>query len=139
MHVVIVSPEFKLSTELARSVLPETVQLQTAIAGIQRACFMVLSLMSGRFDNLWVAVDDPLFTPNRSTLVPGFNDVIAGAKRGGALGAFMSGAGPSIAALVYAENASAVAEFMREGFLSHGIKSKTEIIKIDRIGLVVER
>ena len=75
-------PDFELSTEKARAAL---------LAG---------SLTTGKLENVGVAVGDCLHQPYRFDLIPGGRDVVHAAKCMGALGAFISGAGPSIIAVV---------------------------------------
>ena len=75
LHVVLVVPEFHLSTEAARAALPQQVPLQDAVFNVGRAAFLACAL--GRvFDGLSFAMEDRLHQPYRKSLVPGMEEVL---------------------------------------------------------------
>ncbi len=94
-------PDFELSTEKARAALPKTIAHHDAVFNLARAALLAGSLTTGKLENLDVATGDCLQQPYRFGLIPDGENVIKSAKELGALGAFISGAGPSIIALVY--------------------------------------
>ena len=93
-------PDFELSTEKARAALPQKVAHHDAVFNLARAALLAGSLTTGKLENVGVAVGDCLHQPYRFDLIPGGRDVVHAAKCMGALGAFISGAGPSIIAVV---------------------------------------
>ncbi len=93
-------PEFELKTEKARAALPETVPFHDAVFNLSRAALLAGSLVAGELHNIIVATDDILHQPYRFELIPQGKEVLEEAKRLGALGAYISGAGPSIVAIV---------------------------------------
>ena len=93
-------PDFELSTEKARAVLPKTIDHHDAVFNLARAALLAGSLTTGKLENVGVAVGDCLHQPYRFDLIPDGRDVVYAAKHMGALGAFISGAGPSIIAVV---------------------------------------
>lgn len=97
-------PDFELSTEKARAVLPQKIDHHDAVFNLARAALLAGSLTTGKLENLGVAVGDCLHQPYRFDLIPQGQDVVYAAKRMGALGAFISGAGPSIIAVVEAHD-----------------------------------
>ena len=97
-------PDFELSTEKARAVLPKTIDHHDAVFNLARAALLAGSLTTGKLENVGVAVGDCLHQPYRFDLIPQGQDVVYAAKRMGALGAFISGAGPSIIAVVEAHD-----------------------------------
>ena len=94
-------PDFELSTEKARAALPEKVAHHDAVFNLARAALLAGSLTTGKLENVGVAVGDCLHQPYRFGLIENGEDVVRGAKELGALGAYISGAGPSIVAMVY--------------------------------------
>jgi len=98
---VVFIPDFQLSTEKARAALPKTIAHRDAVFNLARAALLAGSLTTGKLENLDVATGDCLHQPYRYPLVPDGENIIRDAKELGALGAFISGAGPSIIALVY--------------------------------------
>jgi homoserine kinase len=69
---------------------------------------------------------DAIVEPARARLVPGYAEVRKAALEAGAKGVAISGAGPSMIAIVDNEKvrASTVAEAMRNGFESIGVESR---------------
>ena len=93
-------PDFELPTEKARAALPKTVAHHDAVFNLARAALLAGSLTTGKLENVGVAVGDCLHQPYRFDLIPNGTDILYAARRMGALGAFISGAGPSIIAIV---------------------------------------
>lgn len=93
-------PDFELSTEKARAALPKQVAHHDAVFNLARAALLAGSLVTGKLENVGVAVGDCLHQPYRFGLIPNGTEVVHAAKCMGALGAFISGAGPSIIAVV---------------------------------------
>lgn len=97
-------PNFELSTEKARAALPKTIAHHDAVFNLSRAALLAGSLTTGKLENIGVAVGDCLHQPYRFDLIPDGREVVHTAKAMGALGAFISGAGPSIIAVVDAQD-----------------------------------
>ncbi len=93
-------PTFELSTEKARGVLPQTIAHHDAVFNLSRAALLAGSLTTGKLENIGVAVGDCLHQPYRFDLIPNGHQIVEAAKGLGALGSFISGAGPSIIAVV---------------------------------------
>lgn len=114
---IVAVPEMALSTSVARNVLPAAVPHSDAVFNVGRAALLVASLASGELHNLRWATEDRLHQPYRASLAPGMAAAVRLALDAGALGAYVSGAGPSVMALSAGEaQASAVAEAMRTAF-----------------------
>lgn len=93
-------PPFELSTGKARSVLPGSYTSGDAVASIARALFMAASLKDGNTEALKYACDDVIHQCYRSGLIDNYDEVVMTAYSCGADGVYLSGAGPSIAAIV---------------------------------------
>ena len=91
-------PDAKLSTHRARGVLPDSVSRADAIYNLSRAALLVAALSAGDFVALREALKDRLHQAQRAPLVPGFDAIVGAAQNAGALGATLSGAGPTILA-----------------------------------------
>ena len=113
IKVVVVSPRSQVSTQAARAQLPRTVARSDAIFNLQRASLFAAALKNKRYDLLWDAMQDRLHQTRRESLVPGIREALAVGKRNGLLGVALSGAGPSVVALVTEDaeqNGKAIAE-----------------------------
>ena len=97
-------PDFELKTEAARAALPTEVTRQDAVYNLSRAALMTASLFSGSLQNLRVAVQDRLHQPYRFPMIPGAEPIFYTAYELGAYAVAISGAGPSILAILDREN-----------------------------------
>lgn len=100
LDVLVAIPRFQLSTEKARHMLPEQVPMKDAVFNIGHASLLVAAFCSGRYDMIRHAMKDALHQPYRATLIPGMSDILERAEEHGALGVALSGAGPTLLALV---------------------------------------
>ena len=136
LKLVVVVPDFELSTRLARKVLPRNVSLKDAIFNVSRASMLIAALVEGREDLLPLAFDDALHQPYRKKLVPGMTEVFAAAKAAGALGAAISGAGSCLIAFTSTKSGAEgkISAAMVEAFKVHGVRAKALILNVDRHG-----
>jgi len=104
LRMLVMVPDFMLSTTKARMVLPQQVELGNAVFNISRAALMVTALTAGKLEHLKYAVQDRLHQPYREKLIPGMQEVFEQAYNAGARGVFLSGAGSTIVAMVDADN-----------------------------------
>lgn len=93
-------PDFKLSTKEAREVLPRELSLKQGIYNISRAALLVSCFSSGNYENLKYACDDSIHQSYRSKLINHYDEVYNKVYELGALGCFLSGAGPTIMTIV---------------------------------------
>ena len=119
---VIVHPRLRVDTRNARSILKENVSLSdhvrqsAALSGFISGCFQ------GDIDLIRQSFDDFLIEPQRAPLIPGFAEVKAAAMEQGALGASISGSGPTVFALATSEpEAARVREAMELAFRANGL------------------
>lgn len=109
LHFAVMIPDFTLSTELARNALPKSVSLKDAVFNASRAALLAASMIGGDIDNLEMATQDKLHQPYRAKLIPHMDDILEKARRYGAKGTFLSGAGPTLLAVI-----KNVVDFRRE-------------------------
>jgi homoserine kinase len=122
LGVAVVHPRLSLATAEARARLGRDLPLATAVAQWADLGAFVHALHTGDLDLLARSLVDRVAEPVRAALVPGFAAVRAAALAAGALGASLSGSGPSTFALVAgAERAPAVAAAMLSGFATAGV------------------
>ena len=104
LKFIAVVPNFRLSTEKARSVLPKEITLKDGVYNVSRAALMVASLTSGKYELIKYACKDAFHQNYRSKLIPGFEKVYNKSYELGALGCYLSGAGPTIMILIDENN-----------------------------------
>lgn len=133
---VLVVPDFEVSTEAARRVLPQTIAHADAVFNLCRSSLMVAALVSGQFDLLREATRDRLHQPYRAPLVPGLEQVIAAALAAGAHGACLSGSGPTVLAFV-SEGEEEVAQAMVKAFARAGVTAAPHLLALAPTGAQV--
>ena len=133
IRVVVVSPHSQLPTHVARAALPRTVTRQDAIHNLQRTALFTSALAQQRYDLLWEAMRDRLHQPQRESLVPGLADALALPRMHGLLGIALSGAGPSIVALVD-DNEEEIGVRVAGCFRAHQINSTVRTLDVDNDG-----
>jgi homoserine kinase len=106
VRFVVATPRAELETTIARQMLPSSIPLADAVYNLQRALLLMRALDSGRYDDLREAVRDCWHQPARQASVPGLAEALA-LDHPAILGVFLSGAGPSIAALTAGGEAQA--------------------------------
>lgn len=97
-------PNFKLLTEKARAALPKTVDRRDAIYNLSRAALATAAFCDGDYELLRVATKDALHQQYRLPLIPGGERVFEIAWDLGAYAVYISGAGPTIMAVVHRDN-----------------------------------
>ncbi len=108
-------PPFTLSTETARAVLPAEVTRKDAIKNVSHLALLVASLINGFDEGLKTGFNDFLHQPYRGHMIEGFFDIISILRQDDeVLGAYLSGAGPTIMAVVKAEDKMAVVRMKEE-------------------------
>ncbi len=135
LRVVLVHPNQRLRTRDARAVLPRTLPLATALHQAAQVAAMVAGLAAGDYALLGRALDDRIAEPARAALLPGFSAAKRAALRAGALGASISGSGPTAFALARGDaSAHAVADAMHAAYAEAGIAAQVRVDQVDRLG-----
>lgn len=133
IRVVVVSPHSQLPTYVARAALPRTVSRADAVHNLQRTALFTAALAQQRYDLLWESMRDRLHQPQRESLVPGLAEALALPRMPGLLGIVLSGAGPSIVALVD-DNDEEIGGRVASCFTAHKIESTVRILEVDNEG-----
>jgi len=93
--IVAIPPE-EVSTERAREAIPAEVPLEEAVANVSAAALLVLGLRSADLDLVSRGLADRIHQPRRRDLFPRSMEIVDSAAELGALGATISGAGPTV-------------------------------------------
>jgi homoserine kinase len=109
LEAVLVVPGRAVRTTKARAALPPEVPMTEAVFNVGRASLLVLGLARGDLDLVARGLEDRLHQPRRASLYPRSMELVERARDLGALGATISGAGPSVLVWVRAERAAEVA------------------------------
>ena len=126
-------PRFKLSTEKARAILPKEIPFRDCIYNIGRAALLISCFSNGNYALLKEATKDRIHQRFRSKLIDNFDEVYNKSLELGAFCCFLSGAGPTLMAIVDKENIGFVdnfINFMKEQNINWDI----EELEIDKHG-----
>lgn len=137
LRCIVFVPDAPLATARARAVLPATLTRADAVFNVGRAALWVAALTQSRYDLLRLATQDRIHQPYRSKLIAGFDDVVAAALQAGARGAFLSGAGSSIAAVADGAHAP-IADAMRRAAQAAGLPGKVLVLDGERSGARID-
>jgi homoserine kinase len=93
---VVVVPEEQVTTEEARQAIPDEVPLTDAVSNISAAAELVLGIQRSDLTLIGRGLADRLHQPHRAHLYPRSMEIVQEAPRMGAIGATISGAGPTV-------------------------------------------
>jgi homoserine kinase len=114
LEAVLVVPEEAVRTREARRALPRQVPLADAVANVGRTAQLVLGLARDDFSLIALGLDDRLHQPHRAHLYPRSAELVASARDLGALGATISGAGPTVLVWTSYDTTGSVVAALRE-------------------------
>ncbi|MCL4147387.1 UNVERIFIED_CONTAM: hypothetical protein GTU68_067197 [Idotea baltica] len=133
--IVAVHPNLQIATKDARAVLPKTIKLKKAIQQSANLASFINAVHRKDFAEISRSMQDVLAEPYRAKLIPAFQKVKQAALKNGALACGISGAGPSMFALVYKyKNCSQIAMAMKKAFAKKNIAAQAFISKINTEG-----
>ena len=135
LRVALVHPDQRLRTRESRAVLPPEVPLATALHQAAQVAAMVAALAAEDYALLGRALDDRIAEPARSPLLPGFAEAKRAALAAGALGASISGSGPTAFALARGDLAArAAGAAMQAAYAGAGVRAQLRVADVDRVG-----
>lgn len=135
LRVVVIHPDQRLRTADARAVLPAEVSRAVALHQAAQVGALIAALASADYALLGRAIDDRIAEPARAGLLRGFREAKAAALQAGALGSSISGAGPSVFALVQGPAVGQkVVEAMTAAYAACGLRTQARVAQIDRQG-----
>jgi homoserine kinase len=131
---VVAIPNFELSTAEARQVLPSTYSRADAVFNISHLALLMRGLETGNGQWVRAGLVDRIHQPYRQKLIKGYTEVEQAAVTAGAYGLVISGAGPTLLALVDESRASQVVQAMSEAWQIMGIEPIGQILQLDLVG-----
>jgi homoserine kinase len=136
LSFVTLIPDLKLSTEVARGLLPKEVPFRHAVENAQRTARIAASFCTGDYAGLRGMFVDHLHQPYRQVLIPGFAAILGAAQNAGALGSFLSGAGSCLMALTL-DNVEAISAAILDAAKKHDLPGHVVVLKADNEGVKV--
>jgi homoserine kinase len=141
LRVVAIHPQIEVKTKDAREVLPIEIPLKDAVTQWANVGGLISGLYTDNYDLISNSLVDIIVEPYRKKLIPFFDAVKTSAISAGALGAGISGSGPTIFALCKGDEiAKNVYQAMEESYRNTGITFEMFISKVNSKGMkIIER
>ena len=138
LYATIIHPQIEVKTSDSRAVLKNQVSLKKMVTQMGNFGGLISGLYTSDYDLIGRSLHDEIIEPNRLVLIPEFNKIKKGVIQAGALGAGISGSGPSIFALSKGkETASIVGETMAEIYNTTDIDYDIHVSKINQQGIKI--
>jgi homoserine kinase len=136
LYAIVIHPQIELKTSEMRAVLQPMVSLKSAITQTGNLGGLIAGLYTSDYELIGRSLEDVIVEPLRGKFIPMFDRVKKESIENGALGAGISGSGPSIFALSKGiEVAQKVADIMSKIYDETGIAYDLHISKINDQGI----
>jgi homoserine kinase len=134
-------PAVPLPTQQAREALPDQYPRSAIISNLGAMATLISGLARGDWDAVEKGALDQLHQPFRLPLIPGLADALAALQQAaGVRGAWLSGAGPTLAGfLPDPQTGTEVATAAARALEAAGTPCEVRILEVDRAGLRVEK
>ncbi len=130
-HCLLVHPDAVLETRRAREALQGDYALSEFVAQSANLALVLAGCFQSNAVLVRAGLEDVLVEPRRAPLIAGFADVKLAAIKAGAMGASISGAGPSVFAWFETRaSATSAAESMQAAFARAGFQSQAYVSPI---------
>jgi homoserine kinase len=113
LEAVIVVPHEPVRTDAARAAMPTEVPVADAVFNTAHGALLMLGLTQGDWDLVARGLRDRLHQPHRAHLYPRSMELVEEVERLGAIGATISGAGPTVLVWTRYEQTGPVVEALR--------------------------
>jgi homoserine kinase len=128
-------PDKMLPTTRARRALPKSYRRADVVFSLSRTAMLTALLQGGSTGLLKMAMEDRLHQPYRAKLVPGMMEAVAAAVKAGALGACLSGSGPTVLGFVdHHGSPDQVGAAAEKAFAAEGVRAETFVLSISSSG-----
>ncbi|QLG49224.1 homoserine kinase [Natrinema halophilum] len=122
--VVACLPEMSVSTRDARGVIPKSAPLEDVVDTVGNAATLTVGMTRNDPELVGKGMCDDIVTPERTSLIDGYERVREAALEAGATGVTVSGAGPGILAVCHRQDQREIASAMVDAFDAGGVESR---------------
>jgi homoserine kinase len=133
-RLVLITPAYAVETAKARAVLPAMLPRADAIAQAANLAGLLAGLESGDASLVGRSMDDRVAEPFRLPLYPGYPEARAAGRAAGAAGVAVSGAGPTVLAVVREDRGAAVGAAMKDAYARLSIDATVHAAAIEPQG-----
>ena len=138
LRVVAIHPQITIKTKDARDVLPTKIPLKDAVTQWANVGGLISGLYTDNYNLISNSLVDIVAEPARKSLIPFFDNIKNSALKAGALGAGISGSGPTVFALCKGDTvAKAVYKSIEESYKNTGIDFEIFVSKVSPEGIKI--
>ncbi len=136
ISMFVMVPDFKLSTEDARGVLPKTYTREDCIFNLSRTAMFVNAMNNSELEKLRVSIQDKIHQDYRKGLIRNTDSIFKEAEKNGALAEFISGSGSTLIALIddnnkeFYENMKKFLDSLEDKWQTYTLKADFEGVKV---------
>lgn len=133
--ITVCVPDYELSTDISRSVLPVEVPMADAVFNAKRMGMFVQAVNTKDAELMKLALQDKLHQPYRMKLVPGLDKIIENLKHEeNVLGCVLSGAGPSILIISQKNNLDKIKSIVKDTWENLNVKANIMTLPVEKQG-----
>ncbi len=133
--ITVCTPDFELSTDIARSVLPKEVPMKDAIFKAQRMAMFVQAVHTKDSQLMRAALQDRLHQPYRMKLMQGLDKIMDNLKHvESVLGCVISGAGSSILVISERNDLDKIRSIVKDTWADQNIKCDIKTMNVEENG-----
>ncbi len=133
--ITVCVPDYELSTDISRSVLPAEVPMADAVFNAKRMGMFVQAVNTKDADLMKLALQDKLHQPYRMKLVPGLDNIIENLKHEeNVLGCVLSGAGPSILVISQKNNLDKIKSIVKSTWENLNVRANIMTLPVEKQG-----
>ena len=136
--ITVCVPDFELSTDIARSVLPKEVPLKDAVFNAQRLGMFIQAVHTSDAKLMKLALKDKLHQPYRMKLIQGLDKILENLKHvDSVLGCVLSGAGSSILVISEKNDLDNIKNIIRDTWADQSIKCNIKTLNVESDGATI--
>ena len=137
-HIAIVHPKVEVNTQHAREILPEKINLSTAVKQWGNVSGLTAGFINNDIELIKDSMHDIIIEPYRSKFIPDYNKIKEAAILNGAIGCSISGSGPSVFSLCESkEVAMIVLSSMKKVLNNSNVNHHSYLSKINHTGITL--
>ena len=136
LQILLMIPEWQVSTEEARRLLPQIYSQEAVIGNLQRLAYFMASMQESNFDALRESVRDQIHQPYRAQLMPFARDLLE-SDFGNETGILISGSGPTFA-ILYRIHQHRIRAVVQKIMSMHQVPYELRNVIIDSEGARIE-
>ncbi len=134
-NITVCIPDYELSTDISRSVLPKEVPMGDAVFNAKRLAMFVEAVNTKDAELMKIALQDKLHQPYRMKLVPGLDKIIENLKHEeNVLGCVLSGAGPAILVISQKNDLDRIKSIVKETWEDMNVKVNIMTLPVEPQG-----